>query len=172
MDEGVDVANPHGCLIRPTVHPVHVGVGKPCPCVRTYTRAHLCVRMCTYEGESRFWVDGWTDGKNTFVFNDLRRPPPPDVGWTGWTAVATGPTRRTFTRRHRRGVTRQQSAHSGDDTPAQGLWGKRGLERQIIVVQRVGIGRISCVNSGPNRGLCGLLGGGEGEALETPPALT
>lgn len=78
-------------------------------------------------------MDGWTDAKIHSHIKHLQRPPPVDVGWTGWTAAATGPPEPTSKRRPRRGVTSQQ----GVQTPPQAqIAAEIGLQRQVIILAR------------------------------------
>mgnify|MGYP001240569640 CR=1 FL=1 len=78
-------------------------------------------------------MDGWTDAKFPSQIKHLQRPPRVDVGWTGWTAAATGPAERTSKRPHGRGVTSQQ----GVQAPPQALIaGESGLQRQDIILAR------------------------------------
>lgn len=104
-------------------------VGKLRPCVRAQTRAHLCLRGCTRMYAGGPGVDGWTDANFPNKIKDLQRPPRVDVGWTGWTAVATGPTEQMF----RRGVTNQH----GVQTPLQAFdLREKGLQREVIILTR------------------------------------
>ncbi len=78
-----------------------------------------------------FRVDGWTDAKNPFKYNNLRRPPPvhPRRGVDGWTkrkAVATGPIER--------GVTNQHGIRFDDDASTQVLHWVFSLQREVIIL--------------------------------------
>ncbi len=79
-------------------------------------------------------MDGWTDAKFPSQIKHLQRPPPVDVGWTGWTAAATGPTMPASGRMHGRGVTSQQ----GVQAPPQALIAEElgRLQRQVIILAR------------------------------------
>lgn len=78
-------------------------------------------------------MDGWTDAKFPSQIKHLQRPPPVDVGWTGWTAAATGPSGQTSKRPHERGVTSQR----GVQVPPQALIAeKMELQRQVIILAR------------------------------------
>lgn len=76
-------------------------------------------------------MDGWTDSHLFNRINSLQRPPRVDVGWTWWTAAATGPTGQTCKRLPRRGVTSQH----GVQAPLQALiLLGMGLQREVIIL--------------------------------------